>query len=125
MTNQEVLELVNRQAMAWQSNDAEAILADFAVDALFISPGGRWRGHEQIAAAAHAFFSATTEIQIGVTRVLCDGDQCAVEWSWRETRLLDNSQHSADDAIIFTLQNGEIVYWREYIHWHAPTVAGD
>lgn len=120
MTNQEVLELVNRQAQAWQSNDVEAIVADFAVDALFISPGGHWRGSEQIAAAAHDFFSTTTDIQIDVTSVLCDGDRCAVEWSWRETRLLDNSQHGADDAIIFTLQNGKIAYWREYLHWHKP-----
>ena len=124
MTNQEALALVNRQAQAWQSNDVEAILTDFAADALFVSPGGRWCGHEQIAAAVHDFFSVTTDIEIGVTSVLCDGDRCAVEWRWSETRLLDGSQHSADDAIIFSLQNGKIVYWREYIHWHAPTVAG-
>jgi uncharacterized protein (TIGR02246 family) len=124
MTNQVALALVNRQAQAWQRNDVETILADFADDALFISPGGRWCGREQIGAAARDFFREAADIQIGVTRVVCDGDQCAVEWTWRETRLIDGSQHSADDAIIFTLQNGKIVYWREYIHWHGPKVAG-
>lgn len=123
MTHQEALALVNRQAHAWQRSDVEAILADFAADALFISPGGCWCGREQIAVAACDFFRATADIQIGVTRVLCDGDLCAVEWTWSETRLIDGSRHSADDAIFFTLQNSKIVYWREYIHWDTPTVA--
>jgi limonene-1,2-epoxide hydrolase len=51
---------------------------------------------------------------VTVTRVLWDGNQGAVEWLWRELRRSDGTWHSAEDAIIFVVENEEIVYWREY-----------
>jgi limonene-1,2-epoxide hydrolase len=43
-----------------------------------------------------------------------DGDQGALEWTWHETHHADNQERTIDDAIIFTLRDDKIVYWREY-----------
>lgn len=106
--------LVQRQADAWQRADLDAIVADFAAGGLFISPGGRWQGQAAIRAAAQAFFAGASDVQITIHCVLIDGDQGAAEWTWSELRHSDQQRHSADDAIIFTVTNGQITYWREY-----------
>jgi uncharacterized protein (TIGR02246 family) len=46
--------LVEQAARAWERQDLDAIVAPFAPDALFVSPGGRWRGRPAIRAAAQA-----------------------------------------------------------------------
>jgi uncharacterized protein (TIGR02246 family) len=106
--------LVERQARAWEAADLDAIPADFAPDGVFISPGGRWQGPSAIREAATGFFAHAHEVQIRVKRVLVMGDQGAAEWHWRETRRATGTQHSADDAVIFELRDGKIIYWREY-----------
>ena len=115
MNHNEVRALIKRQARAWETGDVAAILADFAPDGVLISPGGQWRGHAALRAAAEAFFATVTAVQITITRVLLDGDQGAVEWTWRETRRASNQTYTAEDAIIFVVRDGRIVFWREYI----------
>ncbi len=114
MTKDDVYELVKRQARAWEQADLDAIVADFAADCLFISPGGRWQGPAAIRQAAIMFFETVAEVKIDVKRVLLDGDEGAVEWDWREVRRADGRTYRAEDSIIFSLRDGKIVYWREY-----------
>ena len=114
MTIEQARALVERQARAWECADVAAITADFAPDGVLISPGGRWQGHDALRTAAAAFFAASTDVQVTVTRVLLDGDQGAVEWTWSETRRADGRRHTVEDAIIFALRDGRITYWREY-----------
>lgn len=114
MQIEQVRALIERQARAWERADVEAILADFAPDCLFITPGGRWQGHAAVRAAAEAAFAAVTDVRISITRVLLDGAQGAVEWTWRETSRADGRRHTVEDGIIFELRDGRIVYWREY-----------
>lgn len=106
--------LVERQARAWERADLDAIPADFAADGWFISPGGRWQGHAAIRGAAAQFFAVAHEVQVTITRVMIDGDMGAAEWTWSEKRRATGTRHSAEDAIIFVLRDGQIVYWREY-----------
>jgi uncharacterized protein (TIGR02246 family) len=106
--------LVERQARAWEQADAEAIVADFASDALFISPGGRLQSHDALRAAAESFFAATNGVEVTITRLLVDGNQGAVEWTWRETSRADGSSRTAEDSIIFEVRDGKLIYWREY-----------
>jgi uncharacterized protein (TIGR02246 family) len=115
MDRSQAIELVQRQANAWEQADIEAIVADFAPDGLFISPGGRWKGHEAIREAAASFFASVMDIECKVTRVLLDGDQGAAEWTWSETSRKTGKRHTTEDAIIFALRDDKIVYWREYI----------
>jgi uncharacterized protein (TIGR02246 family) len=115
MNHSEARALIERQARAWERGNVAAILADFAPDGVLISPGGQWRGHPQLRAAAEAFFATVTAVHVTITRVLLDGDQGAVEWTWSETRRANNQTYTAEDAIIFVLRDGQIVFWREYI----------
>jgi uncharacterized protein (TIGR02246 family) len=106
--------LVERQARAWEQADTEAAVADFAPDGVFISPGGRWQGHDEIRAAMQGFYEHATDVSVKITRVLINGNQGAAEWVWSEIRYAGGSRHTAEDAVIFELRNGKIIYWREY-----------
>lgn len=117
MTNDDARALVERQARAWEQRDPDAIIADFAPGAEFISPGGRWQGRQAIREAAMAFFAGVVAVRVRITRVLADGDHGAVEWTWSETRA-DGRTVTADDAILFDVREGKIERWREYIHWN-------
>ncbi|CAN5673422.1 SgcJ/EcaC family oxidoreductase [soil metagenome] len=110
----QVRALIDRQARAWERADIDVCVADFAADALFISPGGRWQGQEAIRATVKGFFAGARDVKVEITRVIVDGNQGAVEWTWSEFRLSDGKRHVAEDAIIFELQDNKIVYWREY-----------
>ncbi len=114
MTIDEARALVERQARAWERADLSAIVADFAPDGVLISPGGRWQGHDALRAAAMSFFADAMDVQVIVTRVLLDGDAGAVEWTWSETRRADGRRRGVEDAIVFVVRDGQIVYWREY-----------
>ena len=50
-------------------------------------------------------------------RTIVDGDKnCgAVEWDWRDQNRKTGKEGFAEDAIVFELANGKILYWREYI----------
>jgi uncharacterized protein (TIGR02246 family) len=106
--------LIERQARAWEEGNLDAIVADFAPDAIFCSPGGRWQGREEIRAAATAFLATVSAVKVEITRILVDGEHGAVEWRWCETALAVQTPHTMEDAIIFTLHDRQIVYWREY-----------
>lgn len=114
MNRKDVIALIERQAQAWIDGNIEPALGDFAPDAVFISPGGRWQGHGEIRAAAEAFFAVATDVTVEITRVIFAEDEGAIEWTWSETSRETGTRHSAEDAIIFTLREGKIVYWREY-----------
>ncbi len=116
MNRQEATALVERQARAWEQMDLEAILADFAPDGVLISPGGRWQGYAALRKGIASFFAASGDIKIAITRVLVDGDQGAVEWTWSETKKATGRRHTVEDAIIFGTRDGKIVYWREYFN---------
>jgi limonene-1,2-epoxide hydrolase len=46
--------------------------------------------------------------------VLVDGDWGAAEWVWREVRYVTGRVHEAEDAVVFQVCDGLLVYWREY-----------
>lgn len=108
------LPLIEHQITSWENANPGEIAADFAPNAVFISPGGRWVGPEAIRSAAERFFAAVSEVRIELRRVIRCGNQGAVEWVWSERRKATGTRHSAEDAVIFVIENGKIVYWREY-----------
>jgi uncharacterized protein (TIGR02246 family) len=114
MTVDEVTQLIERQAHAWIVQDIELALPDFAPDAIFQSPGGRFVGRSEIRRVANAFFAETASVKITILRVIFDGRNGAVEWTWEETLRSTNRRRFAEDAIIFEIVDGQIVYWREY-----------
>lgn len=106
--------LVQRQADAWLAGDPDAVVADFAPDGALISPGGRWQGREAIGDAVRAFLRDAAVEAIEVRTVLVDGEAGAVEWVWTERRHADGRRVTMEDAIVFRVRDGALVYWREY-----------
>lgn len=113
--NQGIKQLVERQAKAWESADSDKIIADFAEDSLFIVPGSTFRGKQQIKESAESYFAEFTEIQITIKRIIANGNEGAIEWSWSDKNKKTGKTSQAEDAIVFELEEGKIKYWREYI----------
>jgi len=106
--------LVGRQARAWEAGDPEAIVADYAPDGELVSPGGRWRGHAALREAVAAFFAGVSDVRVEVTRIVVEGEEGAVEWTWSETSRATGTRTTMQDGIVFALRDGKITYWREY-----------
>lgn len=110
-----IKQLVERQANAWETADSDKILADFAEDCWFVVPGSTLRGKQQIQASADNYFAEFTDTKVTIKRIIADGNQVAVEWTWSDKNKKTGKTSKAEDAIIFELEEGKIKYWREYI----------
>jgi uncharacterized protein (TIGR02246 family) len=122
MTHDEVHQLLLRRIRAWQAGDLDAIMAGYADDIVHISPYGRRVGVAEIRAANERYLAEYTGFEVQLHRLVVEGDQGALEWTWSETRRADGLRRSADDAIVFVLRDGKISYWREYFD---PTAGRD
>lgn len=115
MTRDEVWAFLRSRALAWQEGDMAAIAAGYAPDVVLIAPGGvRLEGLAALRENNARYFAEYTDIRVELKRVILDGDQGALEWTWSETRRADGRRRSVDDAIVFVLRDGKIVYWAEY-----------
>jgi uncharacterized protein (TIGR02246 family) len=114
MEAQQVREMVSQMAEVMMRQDNAASVDFFTADAIFISPGGRFVGHQAIYDVISAFNRDFTNIVIKVKDVIVCGDKGAIEWSFAETRKADGYTHVMEDAIIFHMRDGKIAYWREY-----------
>lgn len=113
--SQAIRQLIERQAEAWETADSEQLIADFAEDSLFVVPGSTFRGKQQIKAAAERYFAEFTATDVTIKRIIVNGNEGAVTWSWRDTTRETGENSFAEDAIIFELEAGKLKYWREYI----------
>ena len=114
-TKEQITEMVYRQAKAWEEQNAQAIANDFAENAIFIAAGSMFEGKQHIRKAAQDYFNQFANTQVEIKRIIVDGEQGAVEWYWRDQERKTGQSGYAEDAIIFQLRDGKIVYWREYI----------
>ena len=112
---EEITQMVVRQARAWEEQDVTAIASDFAEDAIFIAAGFRFEGKQRIQQAARDYFNQFHDTSVKIERIIIDGDEGAVEWDWRDRNRQSGQEGFAEDAIVFKIENGKIVYWREYI----------
>lgn len=114
MTREEVHAFLLRRIRAWQEGDLEAIMADYAPDVVHVTPSGRRVGTTVMRGNNARYLAEYTDFRVTLTRLILDGDQGALEWTWSETRRVDGRRRSVDDAIVFVLRGGKIAYWREY-----------
>lgn len=114
ISNKDIEQLVERQGLAWENADSEAIIADFAENGVFIAPGTTIKGKKDIKKAAEDYFKGFTDTKVKITRVFSDGKEGGVEWTWSDKNKKTGEKSLIDDAIIFELKDGKIVYWREY-----------
>lgn len=114
MTKSEVHSLLPRRARAWREEDLDAIMADYAPDVVHVSPYGHRVGAAAMREANARYLAEYTGFDVQLKRLIVDGDEGALEWTWTETRRADGLRRSTDDAIVFVLRDGKISYWREY-----------
>lgn len=114
-SEQAISAMVQRQASAWENADSSAIVRDFAEDAIFIAAGTKFEGKEAIKQASEDYFAQFSDTKVTIKRIIIDRVQGAVEWDWSDRNKKTGQNSQAEDAIIFELKDGKIVYWREYI----------
>ena len=119
-TKEEITQMVRRQARAWEEQNVMAIADDFAEDAIFIAAGFRFEGKQRIQQAARDYFNQFHNTSVEIERIIIDGNEGAVQWDWSDRNRQSGQEGFAEDAIIFELENGKIVYWREYIEKKKP-----
>ena len=80
MTRDDILALLARRVDAWRRLDAEALVADYADDAVVESPlaGGTTNGRDQIKQTFRTYFVAFPTLEMEQHDVLVDGDRAAV-----------------------------------------------
>jgi uncharacterized protein (TIGR02246 family) len=115
LSRTQIKEMIIRQAQAWEDQDAQAIADDFAENAIFIAGKFKFVGQQQIRKAALDYFREFHLTSVEIKRTIIDGARGAVEWDWRDQNRKTGKSAWAQDAIVFELANGKIVYWREYI----------
>ncbi len=111
----QIQDLVQRQREAWLTGNIDHIIADFAEDCLFVVSASRLQGKQEVKQSAEDFFASHSVVSIEIHRLIENGNQGAVEWSWSEMNHKTGESSKAEDAIIFSVENGKINYWREYI----------
>lgn len=115
LSREQIEAMVIRQARAWENQDAQAIADDFAEDALFIAAGFEFQGKQKIEQAARDYFQQFHQTRVKIKNLIIEGDRGSVEWDWRDRQRNNGRTGFAEDAIVFELAEGKIIYWREYI----------
>lgn len=110
MTRDELHAFLLRRAGYWAEKNLDAIMADYAPDIDYIAPTARFKGTEQLRQSNARYLQEYTDIRVDLARLIVDGEQGALEWTWDETRVADGAGRSVDDAIVFVIRNQKIVY---------------
>jgi len=114
LSRSQIEAMVDRQAQAWQDKDAKAIADDFAEGAVFIAAGFKYQGKQKIEQAARDYFGGVNRTIVTIKNIVIEENKGAVEWDWRDFNKA-GKEGFAEDAIVFELAEGKIIYWREYI----------
>jgi ketosteroid isomerase-like protein len=110
-----IVELVERQARAWERNDFSAAAADWLPDGELVSPAGRVPAAE-LRRELETFHARFKDLHVEILNVFSASDNAkvAIEWDWEVTRRSDGALSLTHDAIIVDLVDGKIASWREY-----------
>ena len=94
MTRDEIRAFLMRRADAWARKDLDVIMADYAPDIVYIAPTVRFDGTAGMRENAARYLAEFTDIEVELTRLIVDGNQGALEWTWSETRVVDGRRRS-------------------------------
>jgi limonene-1,2-epoxide hydrolase len=115
MTLDEILALQHRHVMqGWRLGDAEAVTSSHAPGSVILNAWETVRGHDEIRTSVGKYIQNYIDTEIEVHRVVYDGQNIAVNQTWRCTNRLTGARSGDQDLIIGVMQDGKIWYWREY-----------
>ena len=107
--------ILEHQTAAWNAADVEAILQDFAPDAMLTSASGQTlSGIPAIRQSLTAFFGAFAQIRLEVRSLVAHGDTAACEWEFSCRHRLTGNAARLPASVFITCRNGKITEWREY-----------
>ena len=108
-------QILERQTAAWNAGDIEAILRDFAPDAMLPGASGQTlSGLPAIRQSLTAFFSAFAQIRLTLRAVVAQGESAACEWEFSCRHRATGNPARLPASVFITCHNGKITEWREY-----------
>lgn len=107
--------ILEHQTAAWNAADVEAILRDFAPDAVLTNASGQTlSGIPAIRQSLTAFFGAFAQIRLEVRSLVMQDDTAACEWEFSCRHRLTGNTARLPASVFITCHNGQITEWREY-----------
>ena len=107
--------ILEHQTAAWNAANIDAILRDFAPDAVLTGASGQTlSGIPAIRQSLTAFFSAFAQIRLEVRSLVMQGDTAACEWEFSCRHRLTGNTVRLPASVFITCHNGTITAWREY-----------
>ncbi len=107
--------ILEHQTAAWNAANIDAILHDFASDAVLTSASGQTlSGIPAIRQSLTSFFSAFAQIRLTVRALVAHGDTAACEWEFSCRHRLTGNTARLPASVFITCHNGKITEWREY-----------
>ena len=108
-------QILERQTAAWNAADIDAILQDFAPDAVLTGASGQMlSGLPAIRQSLTAFFSAFAQIRLTLRAVVAQGDTAACEWEFSCRHRATGNAARLPASVFIACANGRITHWREY-----------
>jgi steroid delta-isomerase-like uncharacterized protein len=123
MTREQIMAMFARRETSWRSHDPKALIADFAPDAVVLSPtGGVLEGLDEIERIYRVWFTAFPDLVLTSTEVLIDGNRVVMLADIRGTHAGDffglpaTGRHvQAVAAFVYKLSDGLIVHERRIL----------
>ena len=107
--------ILEHQTAAWNAADIDAILQDFAPDAVLTSASGQTlSGIPAIRQSLTSFFSAFAQIRLTLHSLVAQDDTAACEWEFSCRHRLTGNSARLPASVFITCLNGKITHWREY-----------
>ena len=115
MTLDEILALQQWHVMhGWRMDDAEVVTSAHAPSSVLLNAWETVRGHDELRTSLGQYSQNYTDTEVEVHRVVYDGQNIAVNQTWRCTNRVTGVRGGDQDLIIGVMQDGKIWYWREY-----------
>lgn len=123
MTREQILELFARREVNWRTRDTKALVADYAPEAVVISPtGGVLEGLEEIERIYDVWFTAFPDLVLTPSDLLIDGSRVVMLVNITGTHTGDffglpatGRRMQAVGAFIYTTSDGGIVHERRIL----------
>ena len=120
MTRDEMRVLIRRRVESWGHLDVDALMADYAEDAVLDSPyAGNARGRDAIRDAQLSYMEAFGDIRFDQESLLIDGEQAALLFKFTGTHIgkllgVDGTgkRIAFRGVMFYTVKDGRIVYER-------------